>query len=871
LRAPLAAASAGLAAALLPLAAGLLLPAPQGQPAQPLVPFVTAAAALVAALAFWIVWHADRSRRPAGIVWLAACLLGSAALRFVDAPPGTVSLMALAGLLGAALAPARRHPGRWWRRLLLLVVLVLGALLAALRAAPTAALLLPLAAVATLLAGRRAHQLRTLGPTFLFAAAALALFAQLAFTVPSGPGSSFGLLGHLYEFGAMLLLYRAVLHTTLRQSLQQLGQIADALQAVASPLLVADVEGRIRWVNAALCNATGYCAEQLVGRSSQMLETADEPGRYQALHDATKAGRPWQGQLPVRRADGSSYVDDRRSTPVHNDLGALTGHVWVGEDITERNRAERRLRHSEESLRRLVDSAPDAIIVADGSGRIERANPRVQELLGYAPAELEGMDLKRLMPPAAASQHDRYMQAHGHGHRGMTAAGREVQARRKDGSLVYVHVRVGEMPSLGGLRFVGFLRDMTEHKRAEAALRHSEEKLRKLYDMSPLGIALTDMAGRFLDFNGAFAALCGYDAETLRRVSYWDLTPAEYVEDEQRNLELLRSTGRYGPYEKAYRRPDGRLLPVRLNGVRIELDGQDCIWSIVEDLTERRDAERERERLQRQLMQSQKMEALGQLTGGIAHDFNNMLTGILGLSTLALERHVEDPASKVASYLREIAKVSERGRDLVGRLTRFARPATPQAPLPRPLRPVVEEVMRMLESTLPAQLRVALHAEPVLPEACFVEVDLHQVLTNLVINARDALGGQGVIDIELAPLTATGCECTSCGRRVYGPHVALRVRDHGSGIPPALLLRVFDPFFTTKDVGKGTGLGLAMVHSLVHQAGGHVVVTSEPGHGTTFEVLLPVNAPSPPADPPPTAADACLSGDDGPSPAAALP
>ncbi len=264
-----------------------------------------------------------------------------------------------------------------------------------------------------------------------------------------------------------------------------------------------------------------------------------------------RAGEPWRGQLPVRRSDGSCYIDDRRSTPVHNDLGALTGHVWVGDDITERSRAEERLRHSEDSLRRLVDSAPDAIVVTDGDGRIQRANPRVLELLGYTPAELEGMDLKQLMPPAMASRHDRYMQGHGSGRRGMTAAGREVQALRKDGSTVCVHVRVGEMPYLGGRRFVGFMRDMTEHKRAEAALRHSEEKLRKLYDMSPLGIALTDMNGRFVDFNQAFAALCGYDAETLRGLSYWDLTPPEYEADEWRNLELLRHTGRYGRTRKS--------------------------------------------------------------------------------------------------------------------------------------------------------------------------------------------------------------------------------------------------------------------------------------------------------------------------------
>ena len=839
LRVPLASVGAAIALALLALLGALWLPFGTTRLTLPIRPYVSAAAALAATLAFWTVWHADRARLPPGSYWLTACLLASALLRFLDAPAAASSLLIALGLLSDMLAASRQPPDRRLRRLVLAAVLVASGALVVVQAQPATTLLLPLLAAVALLALRRVCQQPTLGPVYLVCAAALALFGQLAFAAQATPDSVLNLCGHLCEFGSMVLLYRVVQ----RQTLQRRGQLADALQSVASPLLMTDVDGRIRWVNAALCQASGYRADELLGQAAALLEDTTQPGCYAALHAAARAGAPWRGQLPVRRSDGSRYIDDRSSMPVHNDLGELTGHVWIGEDITERSRAEQRLRDSEESLRRLVDSAPDVIVVTDEAGRIERVNPRVQQLLGYTPAELAGMDLKQLMPPPMASQHDRHMQGYSHGRRGMTAAGREVQALRKDGSLVTVHIRVGEMPYRGGRHFVGFMRDMTEHKRTEAALRHSEEKLRKLYDMSPLGIALTDMAGRFIDFNQAFATICGHDASTLRGLSFWDLTPPEYVADEQRNLASLQRVGRYGPYDKAYRCGNGELRPVRLNGVRIELDGQPCIWSIVEDLTERRAAEREHAHLQRQLMQSQKMEAIGQLTGGIAHDFNNMLTGILGLSTLALERHISDPTGKLATYLREITRVSNRGRDLIERLMRFARPTPAQDLQPRPLLPIVEEVLRMLDSALPAQLTVSLRADADLPDACFAEVDLHQVLTNLVINARDALDGVGKVDIELAQVVAAGCECTSCGQRVHGPHVSLRVRDSVGSITPALLGRIFDPFFTTKDVGKGTGLGLAMVHSLVHQAGGHVVVSSAPGTGTCFEVLLPVPAP----------------------------
>ena len=509
--------------------------------------------------------------------------------------------------------------------------------------------------------------------------------------------------------------------------------------------------------------------------------------------------------------------------------------------------AGRRATRAGVALGQLIDAAPDAVLVTDERGRIRRANRQAEALFGYTPGEFEGLDLKVLMPEPDAARHDGYMADHGRGRRAMTAEGRDVMARRRDGSEVAVHVRVTRMSDEGEPVFVGFVRDMSERRRAEAALRHSEDKLRKLYAMSPLGIALTDMSGRFLDFNDAFVALTGHEAQALYSLSYWDLTPIEFAAQEAANLEALETTGRYGPYEKDYVGAGGARRPVRLNGVRILLDGEPCIWSIVEDLTEHRRAEQEHERLQRQLMQAQKMEALGQLTGGIAHNFNNMLAGILGLSTLALERHVDAPDSRLATYLREIVRVGERGRELVGRLMSFSRPAGARPPAPRAVAPVVDEVVRMLAPAMPAALQLSQHSAPSLPEVSFSDVDLHQVVANLVINARDAVDGCGEVVVELAAVDADGCECTSCGRLAHGPHLALRVHDSGAGIPPELRARIFEPFFTTKDVGKGTGLGLATVHTLVHHMGGHVAVRGRPGGGTTFELLLPAAAGEPAA------------------------
>ncbi|MDA8383794.1 MAG: ATP-binding protein [Betaproteobacteria bacterium] len=258
-----------------------------------------------------------------------------------------------------------------------------------------------------------------------------------------------------------------------------------------------------------------------------------------------------------------------------------------------------------------------------------------------------------------------------------------------------------------------------------------------------------------------------------------------------------------------------------------------------DDITERVKVQAEKERLQAQLQQAQKMEALGQLTGGIAHDFNNILASVLGFAKLALRRHTPDPEGPLASYLNEIIAAGERARDLVAKMLAFGRLRPKASPSLIDPGPVVLEAAQMLGATIPSTIRIHTNVSERLPKVPCDPVALQQILMNLVINARDAVGGKGQILLGLRQRHAERLICTACLKPFSGPLVELTVADDGTGIAPDVLPRIFDPFFTTKAVGQGSGMGLSMVHGLVHQAGGHFVIESQPAIGTIFRVYLP--------------------------------
>ena len=363
--------------------------------------------------------------------------------------------------------------------------------------------------------------------------------------------------------------------------------------------------------------------------------------------------------------------------------------------------------------------------------------------------------------------------------------------------------------------------DITEQKEAMDSLRHSEEKLRSLYELAPLGIALTTMSGKYMEFNEAFSRISGYSQEELSQLDYWQLTPPEYAQQEAAQLEAMASTGRYGPYFKEYIHKSGARIPLRLNGMLVTgIDGKPHIWSIVEDVSEQKRAEE-------RLAQSQKLEAVGQLTAGIAHDFNNLLSIILGNVELIAEQ--EDLSETARQRLAKAIGAIDRGSDLTQRLLSFSSRQT-LSPALIDLGAEVREVAGMLRRMIPESIsfEIKTTTRPV-P----VRIDKNQLgnaLINLVVNARDAMkaGGSILIAVDIME-TDQSCAVVS-------------IRDTGCGMTPEVLSKAFDPFFTTKEVGQGSGLGLSMVYGFMRQSNGQAQLSSKVGQGTIVELLFPMAA-----------------------------
>lgn len=397
---------------------------------------------------------------------------------------------------------------------------------------------------------------------------------------------------------------------------------------------------------------------------------------------------------------------------------------------------------------------------------------------------------------------------------------------------------------------ISFALDNYEREAARAAaldaLKASEHRYEELALRLPVGLfALSiDREGRFhySYVSPQYCRMLGVSAE--RMLGDAD-TPLKIVHaDDHAEFQRIRARIRSsdGPVSFDLRfMVGGEVRWIRTLGQRNPDLGADVAWSgVVVDITEQVRAEHERDRLRGQLMQAQKMEALGQLTGGIAHDFNNILGSVLGFTTLALAREVPDPHSKLAQYLNEVQLGAERARDLVAKMLKFSRVESAE-PLLEPLQPraALEEVMKLLGAVLPASMEVVYDYDDKLPALAIDSVAFHQLVMNLAINARDAMDGQGRLVLSLHRTEVGTSVCASCQREFEGDFVALRIADNGPGIAPENYTEIFRPFFTTKDVGKGTGLGLAMVHGIVHEAHGHILVEPAPEQGTIFQLLFP--------------------------------
>jgi PAS domain S-box-containing protein len=378
-----------------------------------------------------------------------------------------------------------------------------------------------------------------------------------------------------------------------------------------------------------------------------------------------------------------------------------------------------------------------------------------------------------------------------------------------------------------------------ERKRAQEALKASEERYRALYDQTPLMYFTVDAHLNVLSVNQFGANLLGYGVNEL--VGKPAIT---VVHEEDRPVfqlavkQSLQENNR--PPHTEFRKvtKDGTVLWVR-ETIQIFLDShqQKIFLLSCEDITDRKRAEEALVRSEKQLRHTQKMEAIGTLAGGIAHDFNNILGAILGYSELAMTQVSQD--QRVKSYLEEVVTAATRAKELVKQILAFSR-RSEQEREAVDLKIIVKEALKMIRATLPAtiEIRSTLDVDPAVVFADSTQI--HQVVMNLCANAEYAMRNEGgILDIALTSVEVTPTSTLEFPSLKYGTYLRLTIRDSGQGIPPEVLERIFEPFFTTKGSGEGTGLGLAVVHGVITGHGGHISVSSVSGQGTTFTILLP--------------------------------
>jgi PAS domain S-box-containing protein len=504
-----------------------------------------------------------------------------------------------------------------------------------------------------------------------------------------------------------------------------------------------------------------------------------------------------------------------------------------------------RYRTSEAHYRSLFENANDAIFLVDPKdGSLLDCNRRAEATYGYTRSELLRMTVHDLGPAEDRAKADarlRLVESRG----GMVF---ERKHRMRNGELrpVEISSRVVDVP--GERVILSIVRDLSERERALQALRESEERYRSVVTSMAEGIVITASDGTILACNPAAERIAGVVPGQLVGATAndprWKLiredgTPLP-LEDIPAALTLRTGL----PVRDAivgFTRPDLTVAWVSVNAQAIggenDAAGNAVVMSFT-DITARKEAEVERARLQTQLQQAQKMEAIGQMAGGIAHDFNNILGSIIGYASLALERYTDERDGKLADCLREVLSSGERARDLVAKLMAFSR-ARPVSP--RTVEPgiVVQEVVAMMASTIPSSISLKADIERDMARARIDPVHLQQIVMNLCVNARDAIATRGNIEISVRHAWGVRAICASCHAELTGDYIEISVRDDGAGIAADQLARVFEPFFTTKGPGKGSGLGLAVVHGIVHDYSGHLVLSSEPGVGTTIRVFLP--------------------------------
>ncbi len=495
-------------------------------------------------------------------------------------------------------------------------------------------------------------------------------------------------------------------------------------------------------------------------------------------------------------------------------------------DITDRKQAEEALRQ----LQRATEQSPALIVITDVAGTIQYVNPKFCKVTGYSAAEVVGRN-PRLLKSGELSHQD-YERLWGTILGGAEWRG-EFHNRKKDGTLYWESASISPITDATGAitHFVAVKEDITEKKRTQEALQEQALYIRQLFDGSPVGIVMLDLQSRITSANRAFRDLFHFPFEELQGRNIDELiVPPQYLQEAMGFSRLTCDGEMLVQHETVRWTKERTPVTVMISGYPIVVNGRRVgVYATYTDITERA-------RLQQQLIQAQKMESLGTLAAGIAHDFNNILSIILGHAELIMRRREDE--TRLGESADSIRTAATRGAALVRQLLTFARKTDVlyESVL---VDSVVKDIRRLIDEAFPRTITVRTDIQRDLPPILADLTQIHQVILNLCVNARDAMPEGGTLTLTAHTMDAARMRA-KFPAATAAAYIEIGIGDTGTGMDEQTRSRMFEPFFTTKQPGIGTGLGLSIVQGVVASHKGFIDCQSEPGKGTTFTVYFPV-------------------------------
>ncbi|MBA4392892.1 MAG: hypothetical protein C0407_05000 [Desulfobacca sp.] len=633
-----------------------------------------------------------------------------------------------------------------------------------------------------------------------------------------------------------------------RERAELLEQARVTLYSIGDGVITTGPDSRVRQMNPVAEQLTGWRESEAIGQPlSRIFHIVNEETRAEVenpvqrvLQEGLIVGLANHTLLIAR--DGTERPIADSGAPIRNEAGQIIGVVLVFRDQTEERKNYNELKQAEEQMAReklfsesIITSLPGVFYLFDINGKFLRWNKNLEIVTGRSAEEIariSPLDLIDGQGKDLVAQRIQDVFATG-------ASDVEAHLVSKDGTRTPYFFTGLRINLKGQTCLIGVGHDISARNRAEEALRQSEERYRTILEETGDGYFEMDLGGHFTLVNDSLCSILGYSREELIGLSFKVYTPQEDVETVFQAYNQVYHTGQpVRDYNLRIIRKDGSVGLAETSGFPVRNKNGEIVGfrGIRRDITERKRAEEEREKMVEQLQQAQKMESVGRLAGGVAHDFNNLLTTIIGNVELALMDAGQDGI--IVERLDEVNLAAERAAVLTRQLLAFSRKQVLQPEIVN-LNEVVLDVKKMLDRLIGEDIELETF---LISDLGRVEADvgqLEQVIINLAVNARDAMPRGGRLTIETANIDLDEVYAAGHLGVTPGSYVMLSVSDNGFGMSPEVQTHIFDPFFTTKEKGKGTGLGLATVYGIIKQSKGNIWVYSEEGQGTTFKIYLP--------------------------------